>query len=96
MSTRRAGSIADNLGCAIGDIRWRVYEERRVLPDQPDNEFIGRVEDPWHVIGLSAGGPGCYSVVSGAMPGQVLVAWSSTDESPDCLGLPSAITRVPE
>jgi hypothetical protein len=88
--------VAHNLGRTIGDIRSRGYEGRRVLPEQPDDEFIGRVADPSHVVVLSAGGSGSYSVVNRAMPGQVLVAAEAADESASRFGMRGAIARVLE
>jgi hypothetical protein len=88
--------IAENLGRTIRDIRSRGYEGRRVLPEQADDEFIGRVEDPSHVVVLSAGGPGSYSLVNRAMPGQVIVAPQQAREDTSGFGLRGKIARIPD
>jgi hypothetical protein len=55
--------IAEHLGRTIGDIRARGYNGGRIRPDQLDEEFIGRIQDPKYVVVLSAGGEGSYSMI---------------------------------
>jgi hypothetical protein len=88
--------IAEHLGRTIGEIRSRGYEGRRVLPEQSGDEFIGRVADPTHVVVLSAGGRGSYSVVNRAMPGQVIIGPGQTGARSSDSGIRGSIARIPD